>query len=45
VSRPARLHGDRAGALLFEKREQLVPVQLASDHYLPFAIHSMNLED
>jgi len=45
VSRPARLHGNRAGTLLFEEREQLVRVQLASDHNLPSAIHSMDLED
>ncbi len=45
VSRPACLHGDRAGALPFEERKQLFPVQLASDHNLPCAIHRVDLEN
>lgn len=45
VSRPSHLHGDRARFLVFEEREHVVPLQLASDHNLLCAIHSLDLED
>src|SRR5271170_401355 len=45
MSRPARLQYNRAGLLLCEERDNLVPSQLALDLRPSGLIHSMHLEN